>query len=236
MDTDEYPHLVQGIQLAKEGNFPAALEVLNRLTANNPENDMAWVAKGKVLANLGKNMDAYQAFNTALKVNPDNKSAKTNLDIVVQYINEEIPMPEPLNRVTAPTLQIKSKDEIKEIMSTQLIKKMTYSGREWIYYTFKLLSGVPWPQLLSAAVLGGLAVGFIVYPLLAGMILGWDFIMMLTYMVGSCLLALPLAWLGGRIWKPVQNREKYEGIFSIILILVCAFFVIRAIAYSAGIW
>jgi tetratricopeptide (TPR) repeat protein len=96
MADDPTPQLVEGIQLAKEQKFDDALRIFNKITESYPDNDIVWVAKGKVLANLGRNMDAYQAFDTALKINPGNNSAKSNINVIVQHINEEIPMPEPI--------------------------------------------------------------------------------------------------------------------------------------------
>jgi len=95
---------------------------------------------------------------------------------------------------------------------------------------------VPWTRLLPAAILGGLAMGFIIYPLFAGMILGWEFIVMITYLIANSILAIPCAWVAGRIWKPTQNREEFEEVFAAILLITCGFYVIGAIGYSAGFW
>lgn len=88
----EEPLLIQGIQLAKDDHFLEALDIFERLTEEEPLNDVAWVAKGKVLNNLGRYMDAYKAFDSALKINPKNKGAMTNIVIATQHINNEIPM------------------------------------------------------------------------------------------------------------------------------------------------
>ena len=93
ISNETYILLVHGLSLAKEGNYNEALEIFDTLTGGGQQSDIVWVAKGRVLTHLGRYMEAYQAFSTALKINPDNQSARSSIDIVVQHINEEIPMP-----------------------------------------------------------------------------------------------------------------------------------------------
>lgn len=155
MVDDPTPHLVEGIQLAKEQKFEEALRVFDKITEFYPDNDIVWVAKGKVLANLGRNMDAYRAFDTALKINPRNDSAKSNIRIIVQHINEEIPMLEPI--------------DVAPVFTPHLVQIPTAMHSEYKSNIFLFI----WPFIGILLIFGGI-VGILMMLFISALIIAAD--------------------------------------------------------------
>lgn len=230
----EEPLLIQGVQLAKEGRYLDALKIFEELTDEEPRNDAAWVAKGKVLANLGRNMDAYRAFDLALKINPQNKSAKANIDIVTQSINNEIPIPEPIP--SNPTTHRELKPHLPTYMEKREARMITkiQPGKEMP--NLDSLRNIPWVRLLFCGCLGGFALGFILFPFFALTILNWGFLYSLYNLIGGLIIGLPIAYISGYFWKRTEMREELEIPYTIIILLVCLVHLAITVSFYMKLW
>ncbi len=228
------PLLIQGVQLAKDGKYLEALIIFEKLTAEEPGNDAAWVGKGKVLANLGRYMDAYRAFDSALKINPQNNSARANIDTVAQRINDEIPMPEPISSV--PTIQEDLKPHPILYMEKKEARMVTkiQPGKEMP--SLDTLRSIPWVRLLFCGCLGGFALGFILFPFFTLTILKWGFIYSLFNFIGGLIIGIPIAYISGYFWKRTEMREELEMLYATIILLVCLGYLAITVSFYMNLW
>lgn len=63
----------RGVFLLRLGHYDRALALLLKVIERDPENHMAWTAKGLTLAKQGKYKPAIEAYETALRLQPPEK-------------------------------------------------------------------------------------------------------------------------------------------------------------------
>jgi len=119
--------LLQQAQLAtKQGNRRKALELLREVVRQEPQNDTAW----ELLADVADTKEhAADCLKQALKINPDNESAKRTLSALTTQITTPLsqapPTPKP------PPLQASEmhSDTKAQSISTPLLEKTATSSR-----------------------------------------------------------------------------------------------------------
>lgn len=229
------PLLIQGVQLAKDGQYLEALKIFEKLIDEEPGNDAAWVAKGKVLTNLGRYMDAFRAFDSALKINPQNKNAKANIEIAMQHVNDEIPMPEstqytPNIDEELPKIDAPFMNDSDFSMKTVVAKSMP---------EIAILRRIPvnsWIRMLFCGCLGGFALGFILFPFFALTILNWGFIYSLYNLIGGLIIGIPIAYISGYFWKRTEMKDELEIPYATIILLVCLGQLAITVSFYMNFW
>ena len=63
----------RGVFLLRLGHYDRALTLLLKVIERDPENRMAWTAKGLTLAKQGRYKPALQAYERALRLGPSEK-------------------------------------------------------------------------------------------------------------------------------------------------------------------
>lgn len=71
-----------GVFLLSQGKYDKALEKLNKILELDPENHMAWAAKGLTLAKLTKYGQAIVAYEKALSLKPPPKEQERLLALL----------------------------------------------------------------------------------------------------------------------------------------------------------
>ena len=66
----------RGVFLLRLGHYDKALDLILKVIERDPENHMAWTAKGLALAKLGKHKKAIEAYETGLRCGPPDKERK----------------------------------------------------------------------------------------------------------------------------------------------------------------
>jgi tetratricopeptide (TPR) repeat protein len=75
MPKDEYELMEEAMGYLEEDKFEEALENLNTITKNNPDNEDAWFNKAEIFATLGKTKESLNSYERALELNPKNQRA-----------------------------------------------------------------------------------------------------------------------------------------------------------------
>lgn len=98
--TDKYYR--EGTKLAYDKQYGDAILRFDVILKIDPLDDRTWVAKGVCHTHLQEYQVAYRSFGEALKINPNNKRALDNQNIVSQYINLEMPGEIPMPITSTP--------------------------------------------------------------------------------------------------------------------------------------
>ncbi|MFA5137428.1 MAG: hypothetical protein WC489_08625 [Patescibacteria group bacterium] len=86
-------------------------------------------------------------------------------------------------------------------------------------------------RIVIAGTLGGFAIGFLLFPLLIWM-LAPGTVNVVASFVGSFILAIPCMYLGGWIYKKIENYEDYESLYVAVILVVCLLYLV----ISVGFW
>ena len=66
----------------KEGNIVKAIKKIRKGVQKQPKNSETWIVWGLILRSAGKYQSSKHKFEKALKLNPRNETAKSELDLV----------------------------------------------------------------------------------------------------------------------------------------------------------
>ncbi len=73
----------RGVLLLRLGHYEKALELLLKVIERDPENHMAWTAKGLTLAKLGKHKTAVEAYEMGLRCGPPEKEREQLMGLLM---------------------------------------------------------------------------------------------------------------------------------------------------------
>lgn len=138
---EENPDLDKGISLRMEQKNRQALEAFTKALAVSPRHVTALIHMGATLEDLGRWKDAEQAYRRALEADPDNVSAKRNLEQLEAARNMNVP-------VKAPT-------GLERVLTTKGLQALEQGEFDEALRCFQLLQGFfpddPRPVLSAAA-------------------------------------------------------------------------------------
>lgn len=72
---DELNLMEEAMSYLEEGNLEDALDCLNTITKNSPENEEAWFDKAEIFTTLGKTKEALNCYERTLEINSKNQRA-----------------------------------------------------------------------------------------------------------------------------------------------------------------
>jgi protein O-GlcNAc transferase len=138
---EENPDFDKGISLRMEQKNRQALDAFTKALAVSPAHATALVHMGATLEDLGKWKDAEQAYRRALEADPDNVSAKRNLEQLEAFRNMNLP--------------VKGPTALEKVLTTKGLQALEQGEFDEALRCFQLLQGFfpddPRPVLSAAA-------------------------------------------------------------------------------------
>jgi len=78
----------RGVEFYKQGNYPAAIEVLRGAVKGRKDDAQAWLHLGIALTRAGENKDARKAFEKAIKLRPEQVEAHVGMALLFTAANK----------------------------------------------------------------------------------------------------------------------------------------------------
>ncbi|MBE9116027.1 tetratricopeptide repeat protein [Lusitaniella coriacea LEGE 07157] len=78
----------QGEQLARSGDYEAALKHYNQSLEIDPSDYLAWIRRGCILTHLDRYQEALESFETALSICPQDRTAWVFRGVTLHHLGD----------------------------------------------------------------------------------------------------------------------------------------------------
>jgi tetratricopeptide (TPR) repeat protein len=84
MNTKEKILIHKGMDKVKQGQYPEAIEIFDRVLSTNPKSTYAWNNRGVALFKADRPKEALESYEQSLKIDPENLDALRNKGFVLR--------------------------------------------------------------------------------------------------------------------------------------------------------
>ena len=224
----------EGTKLALKEEYRDAIIKFVEILNIDPLDDRTWVAKGVCHTHLKEYQEAYKSFSEALKINPNNKQALDNQDIISKYIDLEMPgsFSKTFKLEHANFLGLHKGMTLKEFMGFKndmttdefmgfdRLKSDPSHPLNVISSKLHEISVYQVSRALILGALGGFGIGSILFPIFAFIFLQWPFLYIFGMFVIWLIIGGIILTVVGHFWKKTESgiKAKLEPVYALAII------------------